>query len=97
MSLTLAALAVFTSVTLVQLWRTEQDPARTRAAYAATREARGLPVDPERLDVMFSPAGRRVAWAIAAVFCLAPLTVLLWRRQDFEPLPDNEGAPGLDR
>jgi hypothetical protein len=84
-SITLAALALYTSVTVFQLWRMEQDPEATKRAYVASREARGLPVREEALDVMFSETGRRLAWTTAAILNLGPLVVLLRRRADFEP------------
>jgi hypothetical protein len=45
-----------------------------------------LPLPEERLDRMFSPSGRKLAWGIGAMFALGPLAVLLCRRADFEPL-----------
>lgn len=85
-SLTIVTVAIYASVTAFQLWQMERDPARARRAYVASREARGLPVLEDRLDQMFSPAGRQVAWFLGGAFCLVPLAVLLWRRTDFEPL-----------
>ena len=87
-NLATAALAVYASILTFQLWQMEQDPARARRAYLASREARGLPIREDRLDQMFSSSGRRVAWLLGAGFALVPLGVLLWRRRDFESVAD---------
>jgi hypothetical protein len=89
LTLTIAALGVFTSVMVFQLWQTEQDPGRARRVYATSRTARGRPVSEARLDQIFSPSGRAVTWVLGGVFCVVPLAVLLWRRQDFEPEEDS--------
>ena len=77
-----AALAVYTSVMFFQLQQMEANPIKAREAYAASRRARGLPVNNENLDALFSESGRQFAWAVGAVFTLGPLAVVLWRRAD---------------
>jgi hypothetical protein len=86
-TLTVAALGVYASILGFQLWQLERDPDQARRAYVASREARGLPVSDDRLDAMFSPAGRRAFWLLGAAFCFVPLAIVLWRRADFEPPP----------
>ena len=85
LTLTTAALAVYTSVMLFQLQQMEANPIKAREAYAASRRARGLPVNNENLDALFSETGRRFAWAMGAVFTLGPLAIVLWRRADLSP------------
>ena len=86
----LAALAVSTSLLLFQFQLTEANPERARAAYAESRRVRGLPVQEERLAAMFSPSGRRAAWAIGAAMTIGPLVLLLARRREFEAAADHE-------
>lgn len=88
-TLTLAALALYTSVGVFELWRMEQDPAAAKRALVASREARGLAVRDEALEFMFSPAGRIIAWTMMGIFSVGPVALLLWRRADFEPLDDE--------
>jgi len=83
--LTTVALAVYTSVMLFQLQQMEANPIKAKEAYAASRRARGLPVNNENLDALFSETGRRFAWAMGAVFTLGPLAIVLWRRADLSP------------
>jgi len=83
--LTTVALAVYTSVMLFQLQQMEANPIKAKEAYAASRRARGLPVNNESLDALFSETGRRFAWAMGAVFTLGPLAIVLWRRADLSP------------
>ena len=83
--LTTVALAVYTSVMLFQLQQMEANPIKAKEAYAASRRARGLPVNNENLDALFSKTGRRFAWAMGAVFTLGPLAIVLWRRADLSP------------
>ena len=87
--LALAALAVSTSLLLFQFQLTEANPERARAAYAESRRVRGLPVQEERLAAMFSPSGRRAAWAIGAAMTIGPLVLLLARRREFEAAADH--------
>jgi hypothetical protein len=89
--LALAALAVSASLLLFQFQLTEANPERARAAYAESRRVRGLPVYEDRLAAMFSPAGRRVAWAIGAAMTIGPLALLLARRREFEPDARDQG------
>ena len=84
-TLATAALAVYTSVMLFQLQQMEANPVKARGAYAASRRARGLPVNNRDLDALFSESGRRFAWAMGAVFSLGPLAIVLWRRADLIP------------
>jgi hypothetical protein len=88
-TLTTAALAIYTSVMFFQLQQMEANPTKAREAYAASRRARGLPVSNENLDALFSESGRRFAWAVGAIFTLGPLAIVLWRRGDLIP-PDVE-------
>jgi hypothetical protein len=83
MPLATAALAVYTAMTLSGLLQMRANPVAARNAYAASREARGLPLPPGRLDELFSPAGQKLAWGIGAVLCLGPLGLLWWRREEF--------------
>ena len=83
--LTTVALAVYTSVMLFQLQQMEANLIKAKEAYAASRRARGLPVNNENLDALFSETGRRFAWAMGAVFTLGPLAIVLWRRADLSP------------
>lgn len=85
LTLTIVALAVYTSVMLFQLQQMEANPIKARETYAASRRARGLPVNNENLDALFSETGRRFAWAMGAVFTLGPLAIVLWRRADLTP------------
>lgn len=87
--LSLAALAIYGSLTVFQLWQVERDPERAKEMYAASRVARGLPAPDDRLELLFSPIGRRFAWAIGGLVVLTPLALLLWRRRDFEPAIDD--------
>jgi len=82
-ALIVAALAVSTSLLLFQLQQMEADPVKARESYAASRRARGFPATDQRLESMFSPSGRRLVWAVGAVFAIGPLALLLWRRDDF--------------
>ena len=84
-----AALAIYTSVMFFQLQQMEANPIKAREAYAASRRARGLPVSNENLDALFSASGRRVAWAVGAVFTLGPLAMVLWRRADLVGVGDG--------
>lgn len=84
-TLTMAALAIYTSIMFFQLQQMESNPVKARGAYAASRRARGLPVNNENLDALFSESGRRFAWAVGAVFALGPLAIVLWRRADLIP------------
>lgn len=84
-ALATAALAVYASVMLFQLQQMEANPVKAREAYAASRRARGLPVNSENLDALFSESGRRFAWAVGAAFTLGPLALVLWKRADLIP------------
>jgi hypothetical protein len=85
LTLALAALAVYTSVMFFQLQQMESNPIKAREAYAASRRARGLPVNNENLDALFSESGRHFAWALGAAFTLGPLAIVWWRRADLMP------------
>ena len=78
-----AALALYGAMTLSGLLQMQANPVAARRAYAESREARGLPIRPERLEQLFSPAGQKLAWGIGVVLCLAPLGLLWWHREDF--------------
>jgi hypothetical protein len=77
----LAALAVSTSLMVVQFRQVEAHPERARNAYAESRRVRGFPVTDDRLDTMFSPAGRRLTWAVGALFTAGPLMLLFAGRR----------------
>jgi hypothetical protein len=77
------ALAIYAAMTVSGLLQMRSNPVAAKNAYAASREARGLPVRPERLDELFSPTGQRFAWAIGALLCFGPLVVLWWHQDEF--------------
>lgn len=81
-----AALAIYAALAVTSLQQINDNPAAARRAYAQSREARGLPVREEQLDLIFSPSGQSLAWGLGAVLCLGPLLVLWWRREEF---PDS--------
>lgn len=86
--MTLTTLAFDASATLFELWRTTSDPAAVRAAYAANREARDLPLPDDRLDLMFSPEAITVMWVIGGIMVVVPTAILLWRKHELpEPPP----------
>jgi hypothetical protein len=77
------ALAIYAAMTVSGLLQMRSNPVAARSAYAASRQARGLPMRPERLEELFSPAGQRLAWALGAMLCLGPLGILWWRQDEF--------------
>jgi hypothetical protein len=79
----LVALTVLLSLTVFQLRQVERLPGVAREAYATSRRTRGLPVTDERLDIMFSPAGRKLTWLVAAMMIGLPMGLLVWRRHEF--------------
>jgi hypothetical protein len=86
--LIVAALAIAASLAVFEFQRVEADPAAARALYVESRRLRGMTELPaDRLEAMFSPAGRRSVWALGAAMTGGPLAVLLWRRRDFEARP----------
>lgn len=77
------ALAIYAAMTVSGLVQMRSNPVTAKRAYAASREARGLPTRPEHLEELFSPAGQRLAWALGAMLCLGPLGILWWRQDEF--------------
>jgi hypothetical protein len=77
------ALAIYAALAVTGLQQMKDNPAAARKAYAESREARGLPVREEQLDLIFSPSGQGLAWGTGAVLCLTPLLILWWRREEF--------------
>ena len=78
------ALALYTASTLFGLAQIRNHPEAARQAYAASREARGLPIRPERLDEMFSESGQRAVTVIGLAMCIIPFGLLLWRRKELQ-------------
>ena len=77
------ALAIYAAMTVSGLLQMRSNPVAAKHAYAASRVARGLPMRPERLEELFSPAGQRLAWGLGALFCLGPLGILWWHQDEF--------------
>lgn len=90
--LTLTTLAFDASTTLFELWRTTADPAAVRAAYAANRAARGLPLPAEQLELMFSPEAITVMWVIGGIMVVVPTAILLWRKHELPTAPPVRDA-----
>ena len=84
-----AALALYTGLTLVGVLQTSANLPAAREAYKASREARGLPVTAEQLDRLFSPESIAMLWVIAAVRCIPPYVILVWRKHELDPQDDD--------
>jgi len=78
----LVALGFYAVQTVVEAALMVRHLPAARAAWVAGRQARGLPLHPDRIDQVFSPD---VLWrgAGAMVVFLAVLAVAGWRRRDF--------------
>lgn len=83
-----AALAIYTGLAVAGVLETTSDLPGARAAYKASREARGLPVTDEQLDRLFSPDAVPILWAVGAGLCIPPYLILLWRKHELEPLEE---------
>ena len=80
-----AALAIYTGSTIFEVVRTSSNLPAAREAYRASREARGLPIRERQLDQLFSPEAMPMLWVTAAVLCIPPYVILLWRKHELEP------------
>jgi hypothetical protein len=80
-----ATMLLYTGLTIATLLLTTSNLPAARAAYKASREARGLPITEGRLDRLFSPDAIPVMWITAAFLCLPPYLILLWRKHELEP------------
>jgi hypothetical protein len=87
--LTLTVLAIDASLTWFGILQFRADPGAVREAYAASREARGLPIPDERLDVLFSPEAFVAMCVIGALMTVVPLAILLWRSWELAPEPER--------
>ena len=85
-----AALAIYTGIAVAGVLETTSDLPGARAAYKASREARGLPVTDEQLDRLFSPEVVPYLWAVGVGLCIPPYLILLWRKHELEPIEDDE-------
>jgi hypothetical protein len=85
-----AALALYTGITAAEVFNAPANLPAARAAYKASREARGVPVSEERLDLMFSADSLRMLWVIAALLCIPPYVILLWRKHELEPVDEDD-------
>ena len=90
--MTTAALALYTGITVAEMSNASANLPAARAAYKASREARGLPLSEARLDEMFSPASVRMLWVIGALLCVPPYVILLWRKHELEPIDGEDGG-----
>ena len=66
----------------------------TKAAYVASRELRGLPTNPEMVNKVFSPEGRRATLGMALFFALSSLGALAANRWRFFPPALNHHGVG---
>lgn len=85
----LLAIGVLSATTLAGTWMTVRHLDLARSSYAASREARGLPVPPERLAELFTP-GALWGAAAAMLVAMALLAALAWRRRDWAAPDDAE-------
>jgi hypothetical protein len=90
-----AALALMTGLGMSALFDATSDLPALRAAYQASREARGTPVPDDRLDLMFAPEMIPYVWGIGFLVCVTPYAILLWKKRELEPV-DEDAAPGYD-
>jgi hypothetical protein len=85
--MTLGVMALYTALTIATLMQTTSNLPAAREAYRASREARGLPITDDRLDRLFSPDAVPMLWITAALLCVPPLLILVWRKHELEPEP----------
>jgi hypothetical protein len=89
-----AALAIYTGLNVAQLWQSANNLPAFREAYKASRDARGLPITEERLDMMFSPEAMPMLWIVLALLCIPPYVILLWRKHELEPVEETTEDDG---
>ena len=85
-----AALAIYTGMGVAGVLETASDLPGARAAYKASREARGFPVTDQQLDQLFRPEAVPLLWVVGAGLCIPPYLILLWRKHELEPLPEDD-------
>lgn len=85
-----AALALYTGLNVVSILQASSNLPAARAAYQASREARGVSLSEERLDVMFSANAIPVLWLMAVLLCVPPFAILLWRQDELKPVADED-------
>ena len=85
----MVGLAVFGVTTLGGAWYTVRHLDVAKSSYAASRERRGFPVTPERLDQTFTP---EFIWASALTMAtiLLVLAALAWRNRAFAANAESE-------
>ena len=85
-----AALALMTGLGMSALFDATSDLPALRAAYKASREARGAPVPDDRLDLMFAPEMVPYVRGIGFLVCVTPYAILIWKKRDVEPIADDD-------
>ena len=90
-----AALALMTGLGMSALFDATSDLPALRAAYKASREARGAPVPDDRLDMMFAPEMIPYVRGMGFLLFLTPYAILIWKKREVEPIADgDEHRPG---
>ena len=90
-----AALALMTGLGMSALFDATSDLPALRAAYKASREARGAPVPDDRLDMMFAPEMIPYVRGMGFLLFLTPYAILIWKKREVEPIADGDAhRPG---